>query len=129
MGLYGVSEAAGVEEAAGDVVVEAAEAEGDAAAFAFVLLRVAADDLPVGAVREPQRRVGGVVEQSGGALLLFVGPQGLGLQQDAPALAQRAVLGAAPAGPLALEPASHGGELVAGEFDDAERVQYLFVFN
>lgn len=77
MGLYGVSEAAGVEEAAGDVVVEAAEAEGDAAAFAFVLLRVAADDLPVGAVREPQRRVGGVVEQSGGALLLFVGPQGL----------------------------------------------------
>ena len=37
MGLYGVSEAAGVEEAAGDVVVEAAEAEGDAAAFAFVL--------------------------------------------------------------------------------------------
>nr|WP_263390632.1 hypothetical protein [Bifidobacterium callitrichos] len=96
-----------------------------AASPASVLLAVAADDPLVDAVREPQRRVGGIVEQPGGPLPLFVGPQTLGLQQDASPPVQRVMVSAASSGPLALEPASHGGELVAGEFDDVERVQHL----
>ena len=96
-----------------------------AAALLAVLLRVAADDPLVGAVRELERLVGGVVEQEGGALPLFVGPQGLGRRQHAPSPGERVVPGAAPAGAFSLEPAAHGGEPVAREPDDVERVQYL----
>ena len=90
-----------------------------------VLLRVAGDDLPVGAVREGERLAGRVAKQLVGALLLSVGPETGGLEQDPPAPVERIGPGAAPAGGLALEPAAHGRDLVAGELDDVERVEEL----
>lgn len=90
-----------------------------------VLLRIAGDDLLVGAVREGERLVGRVAKQLVGALLLSVGPETGGLEQDSPAPVERIGPGAAPAGGLALEPAAHGRDLVAGEFDDVERVEDL----
>ena len=90
-----------------------------------VLLRVAGDDLLVDAVREGERLVGRVAKQLVGAFLLSVGPETGGLEQDPPAPIERIGPGAAPAGGLALEPAAHGRDLVAGELDDVERVEDL----
>lgn len=92
--------------------------------FSRVLVRVACDDLPVGAVRELQRLVGGVGEQGGDPLLLPVGARRPGLEQDPAAFVERVVAPAAPAGRLAPQAAPDLGELVAGELDDV-----VFVFN
>lgn len=93
--------------------------------FSRVLVRVACDDLPVGAVRELQRLVGGVGEQGGDPLLLPVGARRPGLEQDPAAFVERVVAPAAPAGRLAPQAAPDLGELVAGELDDVERVEDL----
>lgn len=93
--------------------------------FSPVLVHVACDDLPVGAVRELQRLVGGVGEQGGDPLLLPVGARRPGLEQDPAAFVERVVAPAAPAGRLAPQAAPDLGELVAGELDDVERVEDL----